>query len=448
MAQFNGTPSPKQRIYTVSNLNSAARVLLENELGLIWLIGELSNVSMPVSGHWYFSLKDSQSQVKCAMFRGNNRTVTFKPSNGQQVILKARVSLYEPRGDYQLIVENLLPEGEGKLQQEFETRKLQLAAEGLFSQQRKRPLPINPKCVGIITSQTGAALHDILQILKRRDPSLPIIIYPTQVQGKQASISIAQAIARANVRLECDVLIVGRGGGSLEDLWAFNEDIVARTIAASTLPIISAVGHEVDVTIADFVADVRAPTPSAAAELVSRDHSQQSQLLAHSMTLLSHSMERWLSSQQVQLTTLERRLERQHPQMQLQRQQQQLDDSERTLSSIVQHQLNQHKALLHNLIQRLLLSSPQRYILNSEQYLQDLKQRLRHGITQQQTKSHHNWAMKTEKLHNVSPLATLQRGYSITESESGKNIQFTNDVKSGDRIQTQVNDGVFYSIIE
>lgn len=250
-----------RNIYTVSRLNSEVRLLLENEMGIVWLVGEISNFSAPVSGHWYLTLKDSQAQVKCAMFKGNNRLVNFKPQNGQQVLVKARLSLYEPRGDYQIILESMQPEGDGRLQQQFEQLKMQLAAEGLFAQTRKKPLPENPRCVGIITSRTGAALHDILHVLKRRDPNLPVVIYPTLVQGEEAAIQIAQAIGRANTRAECDVLIVGRGGGSLEDLWCFNHEIVARTIAASEIPIISAVGHEIDVTIADFVADVRAPTP-------------------------------------------------------------------------------------------------------------------------------------------------------------------------------------------
>ncbi|GAL23798.1 exodeoxyribonuclease VII large subunit [Vibrio variabilis] len=205
--------------------------MLENEMGIVWLVGEISNFSAPVSGHWYLTLKDSRAQVKCAMFRGNNRRVTFKPANGNQVLVKARLSLYEPRGDYQLIIESMQPEGDGRLQQEFEKLKMSLAAEGLFSQSLKKPLPSHPKRVGIITSKTGAALFDILDVLKRRDPSLPVVIYPTTVQGDAAAIEIAQAIGRANSRNECDVLIVGRGGGSLEDLWCFNHEIVARTIA-------------------------------------------------------------------------------------------------------------------------------------------------------------------------------------------------------------------------
>lgn len=258
-------------IFTVSRLNQTVRQLLEMEMGQIWLSAEISNLSQPASGHWYFTLKDDRAQVRCAMFRNSNRRVTFRPQNGQQVLVRASITLYEPRGDYQLIAESMQPAGDGLLQQQFEQLKQRLSAEGLFDQQFKQPLPAPAKRVGVITSASGAALHDILQVLQRRDPSLPIVIYPTSVQGAEAPMQIVRAIETANRRDECDVLIVGRGGGSLEDLWSFNDERVARAIFASRIPIVSAVGHETDVTIADFVADLRAPTPSAAAELVSRN---------------------------------------------------------------------------------------------------------------------------------------------------------------------------------
>ena len=261
-------------IYSVSQLNQSVRLMLENQLGQVWLTGEISNFTQPVSGHWYLSLKDENAQVRCAMFRMKNLRVGFRPSNGMQVLVRASVSLYEPRGDYQLIIESMHLAGEGLLMQQFEALKLKLAAEGLFAQNHKKNLPHFSQAVGIITSKTGAALQDILHILQRRDPSLKVIIYPTAVQGKDAAAEIAQMIEIANRRQEADVLIVGRGGGSLEDLWCFNEEIVARAMFHSVIPIISAVGHETDITIADFVADLRAPTPSAAAELVSRDQTE------------------------------------------------------------------------------------------------------------------------------------------------------------------------------
>lgn len=434
-----------ENIYTVSRLNAEVRLLLENEMGIVWLVGEISNFSAPVSGHWYLSLKDSRAQVKCAMFKGNNRFVTFKPKNGQQVLVKARLSLYEPRGDYQVIIESMQPEGDGRLQQEFEKLKMQLAAEGLFAQSNKRPLPENPQCVGVITSKTGAALFDILDVLKRRDPSLPVIIYPTLVQGEQAAIQIAQAIGRANARQECDVLIVGRGGGSLEDLWCFNHEIVARTIAASQIPIISAVGHEIDVTIADFVADVRAPTPSAAAELVSRDNSNKRQAFASYQHKLQSAM-RYYTSQQAQSTqTLKYRLEKQHPRYKLQKQSQQLDDLDMRLCRGMTQYLKQHAQRVERKQHQLQLNSPVKRLGEQKLHLQRSEQKLLDTMDKTLLTTRHQLAMAAEKLETVSPLATLKRGYSITHSALSKTVSSINDVEVGEVITTQVEDGVIES---
>lgn len=259
--------APPPSIFTVSRLNQAVQQLLE--MGQIWISAEISNFSQPTSGHWYFTLKDDRAQVRCAMFHNSNRRTTFRPQNGQQVLVRASITLYELHGDYQLIAESMQPAGNGLLQQQFDQLKQHLSDEGLFDPQFKQPLPSPAKCVGVITSASGTALHDILQVLQRRDPSLPIIIYPTSVQGEDAPMQMGRAIETANRRDECDVLIVGRGGGSLEDLWSFNDERVARAIFSSQIPIVSAVGHETDVTIVDFVDDLRAPNPSA--ELVSRN---------------------------------------------------------------------------------------------------------------------------------------------------------------------------------
>ena len=259
-------------ILQVSELTKKVRFILESELNTVWLCGEVSNFIAASSGHWYLSLKDSKSQVKCAMFKGNNRKVRLSsglPKNGQQVLVRAKVSLYEPRGDFQLIIEQLDDAGEGLLRQEFDQLKNKLLAEGLFNSLIKKAIPKNIRTVGIVTSPTGAAVKDILTVLKRRNPLLNVIIYPALVQGAQAKFEIEQAINTANLRQECDVLIVGRGGGSLEDLWPFNEENVVRAIYRSQIPIISAVGHEIDTTLSDYAADLRAATPSAAAELVS-----------------------------------------------------------------------------------------------------------------------------------------------------------------------------------
>ncbi len=326
-------------IFTVSRLNQTVRQLLEMEMGQIWLSAEISNLSQPASGHWYFTLKDDRAQVRCAMFRNSNRRVTFRPQNGQQVLVRASITLYEPRGDYQLIAESMQPAGDGLLQQQFEQLKQRLSAEGLFDQQFKQPLPVPAKCVGVITSASGAALHDILQVLQRRDPSLPIVIYPTSVQGAEAPMQIVRAIETANRRDECDVLIVGRGGGSLEDLWSFNDERVARAIFASRIPIVSAVGHETDVTIADFVADLRAPTPSAAAELVSRNQLELLRQLQSQQQRLEMAMDYYLAQRQQQFTRIHHRLQQQHPHLRLARQQTLLFKLQRRMEDGMQQQL-------------------------------------------------------------------------------------------------------------
>ncbi|EGQ9817646.1 exodeoxyribonuclease VII large subunit [Vibrio parahaemolyticus] len=436
-----------QNIFTVSRLNAEVRLLLENEMGIVWLVGEISNFSAPVSGHWYLTLKDSRAQVKCAMFRGNNRRVTFKPANGNQVLVKARLSLYEPRGDYQLIIESMQPEGDGRLQQEFEELKMKLAAEGLFAQTNKLPLPEHPKRVGIITSKTGAALYDILDVLKRRDPSLPVVIYPTMVQGDDAAIQIAQAIGRANSRNECDVLIVGRGGGSLEDLWCFNNELLARTIAASQIPIISAVGHEVDMTIADFVADVRAPTPSAAAELVSRDNSHKDQSLVAKQHKLASAMRYYLSQQKQQSAQLLHRLERQHPSYQLQRQSQQLDELDMRLRRAMQRFIDTRQQAVERKHHRLQLNSPVKHLAQQKSRLERVEHKLLDAMDRKLLTMRHQLAIAAEKLDTVSPLATLKRGYSITQTEQGKVVTSTDDVKTGDLLVTRLANGEIHSTV-
>ncbi|ENM5745136.1 exodeoxyribonuclease VII large subunit [Vibrio mimicus] len=436
-----------RNIYTVSRLNAEVRLLLENEMGIVWLVGEISNFSAPVSGHWYLTLKDSQAQVKCAMFKGNNRLVNFKPQNGQQVLVKARLSLYEPRGDYQIILESMQPEGDGRLQQQFEQLKMQLAAEGLFAQTRKKPLPENPRCVGIITSRTGAALHDILHVLKRRDPNLPVVIYPTLVQGEDAAIQIAQAIGRANSRAECDVLIVGRGGGSLEDLWCFNHEIVARTIAASDIPIISAVGHEIDVTIADFVADVRAPTPSAAAELVSRDNRHKQQALHQWQAKLASGMRHYLAQQHTQFARLQHKLDKQHPQARLERQQQQLDELSLRLEQKMHQRLATQQQRWDRLSHKIQLNSPTHLIRQQRFNLLQQEQLLTQSIQHHLIQSRHQLALLSEKMDAVSPLATLARGYSVTRTAQGELVRQSAQVKPGDTLVTQLMDGEILSTV-
>ena len=299
---------PLPAVLTVSDLNKRVRALLENQFEVLWVSGELSNVKYATSGHWYFCLKDSAAQIDCAMFRTRAQFLDFRPENGQQVEVRARVTLYEPRGSYQLVVEEVRKAGLGALFEAFEKLKAKLSAEGLFEAARKRALPAFPRAIGIVTSPQAAALRDMLTTLARRACMTPVVIYPAQVQGEGAGAQIARAIATANARAECDVLVVGRGGGSLEDLWAFNEEVVARAIAASDIPVVSGVGHEIDFTIADFVADLRAPTPTAAAAAASADRVALCEALAAMRRRLGRDLQRALETRAQRLDSLARRL--------------------------------------------------------------------------------------------------------------------------------------------
>ena len=428
-------------IYSVSQLNQSVRLMLENQLGAVWLTGEISNFSQPVSGHWYLSLKDENAQVRCAMFRMKNLRVSFRPTNGMQVLVRANVSLYEPRGDYQLIIESMHLAGEGLLMQQFEALKLKLAAEGLFAQHLKKNLPHFSKAVGIITSKTGAALQDILHILQRRDPSLKIIIYPTAVQGKDAATEIAQMIELANQRQEVDVLIVGRGGGSLEDLWCFNEEMVARAIFHSHLPVISAVGHETDVTIADFVADVRAPTPSAAAELVSRNQTELLQQLQYRRQRLEIALDRLFAEKQQKLKHLSLRLHNQHPQAQLRIQQQLITQLSHRLQQSLRHRWQKKAENLTALSMRLYKNPLPLRLQQYEQQLAQLKVRLNSHMNLTLSLQQKQLAHLCGKLDSLSPLKVLARGYSITQNQQNFTIRSMKDVNVGEQIKTRLPDG-------
>ena len=428
-------------IYSVSQLNQSVRLMLENQLGAVWLTGEISNFSQPVSGHWYLSLKDENAQVRCAMFRMKNLRVSFRPTNGMQVLVRANVSLYEPRGDYQLIIESMHLAGEGLLMQQFEALKLKLAAEGLFAQHLKKNLPHFSKAVGIITSKTGAALQDILHILQRRDPSLKIIIYPTAVQGKDATTDIAQMIELANQRQEVDVLIVGRGGGSLEDLWCFNEEMVARAIFHSHLPVISAVGHETDVTIADFVADVRAPTPSAAAELVSRNQTELLQQLQYRRQRLEIALDRLFAEKQQKLKHLSLRLHNQHPQAQLRIQQQLITQLSHRLQQSLRHRWQKKAENLTALSIRLYKNPLPLRLQQYEQQLAQLKVRLNSHMNLTLSLQQKQLAHLCGKLDSLSPLKVLARGYSITQNQQNFTIRSIKDVNVGEHIKTRLTDG-------
>ena len=477
-------------IFTVTQLNYSVRHLLEMELGQVWLIGEISNFSQPVSGHWYLSLKDENAQVRCAMFKMKNLRVNFRPQNGMQVLVRASVSLYEPRGDYQLIIESMQMAGDGLLQQQFEALKMKLAVQGFFAQEHKKPIPKFVKQVGIITSPSGAALQDILHILNRRDPSLQIVIYPTLVQGKEATQDIIDTIKLANQRKECDVLIVGRGGGSLEDLWCFNEEAVAYAIYQSELPIISAVGHETDVTIADFVADLRAPTPSAAAELVSRDQQEIVRQLQHHLNMVNLAFDRlWaeklsrfqhinlrlnaqspakqlellhfkltqifgrlqgrleqsLKLKEQKIAQLFLRVQAKHPSRQLELQKLHLTQQETRLCKQIEQLFNAKRQQFYFAKQRLDNSALPHNISRQNQNLQQLSHRLTYSIEKQFTKQQQGFHALCTKLDGLSPLKILGRGYSITQNDQQHVIINTKQIAKGDRITTQLADGQILS---
>lgn len=454
-------------IYPVSRLVKEVRLLLDGSFPLLWVEGEISNLAMPGSGHIYFTLKDAAAQVRCAMFRGRNQQLRFTPENGMQVLLRVKVTLYEGRGEFQLVVEHMEPAGSGALQRAYEALKARLGQEGLFDTAHKKSLPALPKTIGIVSSPDGAAVHDILSVLKRRFPGINIILYPVAVQGEMAPAQIAEVIKTADARQECDVLIVGRGGGSLEDLWSFNDERVARAIFSCDLPVISAVGHEIDFSIADFVADVRAPTPSAAAELAVPDASQLSRHLQQLHQRLHLRITEWLGQQQKHIRYLQQRLPKpqqqlrlqhqivsrlnrqqqaamqrllqarqqqtdylaarlQHPQAQIDRQKQRLQERQRQLHSAWQRVLQQQ---LHQLKQR-------------QQRLQDLQLLLQKNIHGKLQTCRQHLAQHIRTLSAVSPLNTLDRGYSITtDAGSGAVISNSAEVAVNQPLKIRLHQG-------
>lgn len=432
-------------IFTVSRLNQQVRSLLEKNIGRIWLNGEISNFSQPASGHWYFTLKDPVAQVRCAMFRNCNRGTGFVPRHGQQVLVYASITLYEPRGDYQIIAETMHPVGEGVLQQRYQQLKQRLYDEGLFADEHKRPLPEMVRRVGVITSASGAALHDILQILRRRDPSLPVVIYPAAVQGDASCEQLVRALELANQRKECDVLIIGRGGGSLEDLWSFNDERVVRAVFASRIPVISATGHEVDVTIVDFVADVRAPTPSAAAEIVSRDRSELTRRLISQQQRLDMARDYYLAQCRQRLNQHFQRLQQQHPQLRLVRRQTRLLSLRQRMLVAIPFCLRQENQRYQRLFQRLNQQQPDLVIQQAKARLAQQQHRLRQSLPSQLTLTGQRFAGILAQMDAVSPLATLARGYSVTRNGQGEVVRKLSQVQQGEVLNTRLSDGWLHS---
>ena len=433
-------------VISVSELNRQARFLLESGLKTVWLEGEISNLALPGSGHIYFSLKDQSAQVRCAMFRGSNRNLNFKPVNGMAVLVHAKVSIYEARGEYQCVADHMEEAGLGQLRRQFEALKQQLAGEGLFAAEQKQPIPSLPKSIGIVTSPSGAAVRDILNILQRRFPAIPVVIYPTAVQGDAAKIRIAEAINVADGKH--DVIILARGGGSLEDLWAFNEDIVARAIFAAQTPIISGVGHETDFTIADLVADLRAPTPSGAAELAVPDRDDWMRNLQQLERRAARSAALFVSQLELSLSQTAHRLTRCSPQAVLQQRSQLLDELGRRLRQSILNKVNLNKIEINRLDNKVKSNSPKAAVQNKQQKRGLLRVRLQTVIQQTFEQRSHRLAVQAGKLHTVSPLATLDRGYAIvSDSGNGKIMANTAGIKSGQHLTTRLSDGEFTSTV-
>ena len=433
--------APPRHVLTPTALNRLVRELLGDALPQVWIEGELSNVARPASGHLYFTLKDNAAQVRCAMFKQHCGGLRFRPVDGLQVLLRARVGLYEPRGEFQLVAEYMEPAGEGALQRAFEELKARLDAEGLFDPARKRPLPRFARRIGVITSATGAAVRDVISVLARRWPLADVEVLAVPVQGREAPPAIVSMLRKASTCGRYDVLLVTRGGGSLEDLWAFNEEAVARAIHASAVPVVSAVGHEIDFSIADFVADLRAPTPSAAAELLVPDAVAIGRQLRE---LRQQLVDRLQSRQQARIQRLDllfARLHSQRPQARLARDQERLLHLRHRLASIAQARAQERRALLERVHGRLLARHPQTRLPLLAQRLREQHQRLQRAMGQKTERADTRLRNLGRALHAVSPLATLERGYAILFDENGQLVRSARDVEVGARLRARLADG-------
>ncbi|ACV27244.1 exodeoxyribonuclease VII large subunit [Kangiella koreensis] len=428
-----------RKIYSVSELAFKVRKQLEDAIGQIWITGEISNLALPASGHWYFTLKDNGAQLRCAIFKNRNRSARFTPEDGQQVLLRAKLSLYEPRGDIQLIGEYIEPAGEGALQIAFNRLKEKLQAEGLFAPELKRPIPKFPNKIGIITSPSGAAIRDVLTVLKRRMPQIPVIIYPSQVQGEKAAKSLIKQLEVANQHNQCDVLLVTRGGGSLEDMWCFNDETLARNIRDSRIPVVSAVGHEVDTSISDWVADLRAPTPSAAAELLVPDQAELQHKLVQLERRLTGEFEHRLQVAQSKLDTLIARII--HPKQQLNSYKVELQSLNKSLLGTQKYLLQSKQAEYKELDSRLHSYNPKLQLSQAKNSLKQTNKSLMQSWKYLLKQKQQMLALKAQKLNNISPLATLERGYTITEDETGKAITSMKQAQKSQELTTRFVDG-------
>ncbi len=443
------TFDPASHVYTPSELNQEVKLHLEAGFPRVLIEAEISNLSRPASGHLYFSLKDRSAQIRCAMFRSAATRCRLAPENGKMVIARGRISLYEARGDYQFIVDGLKDAGEGLLQQQFEALKKKLDAEGLFDTNLKKPLPAFPLSIGVITSPTGAAVRDVLQVLSRRWPAAEVKIYPVSVQGAQAPSEIRAALAKANRENWAEVIILCRGGGSIEDLQAFNEEAVARSVAQSSIPLISAVGHETDFSICDFVADLRAPTPSAAAELATPDRVQLTQSLVRQKRLLEMRIQSRIQRDMQNLDHLAHRLKQRDPAVQLIEQQKQLVKTRETLGRALDTRLRELSKHLLGLSTRIELQHPGKKLQEYRQRLVNSK-RLSASLWMQKVENSRKQLNDLGRtLHAVSPLATMGRGYAVLAStETGAIISSATQVHAENEISAQLADGRLYCTVD
>ncbi len=429
----------EKNILSVSQLNRRAKQLLETHLPLIWVSGEISNFARPASGHWYFSLKDERAQIRCAMFKQANSRLRWQPSSGEHVLVRARVSLYEGRGDYQLIVEHMEQAGAGALQQAFEDLKYKLQQEGLFDEANKQTLPQFPKHIGIITSPTGAAVRDILSVIQRRYPIVNTSIIPVPVQGEGAAIEIIKGIKKAINFSGFDLLILSRGGGSIEDLWAFNNETLARAIYACPIPVVSAVGHEIDFTITDFVADVRAPTPSVSAEISTPDLNEWLQTVDFLQEQLITHQHRVIQQKQQELAFLTKRLR--HPNEQIRNQKQQLEKIEKALLNTMNAIVTSHTKDLASVTKRLKLQHPDKKIQIFAEKLNQLNAQSRRALLQILQSKKQALSASAQVLNAVNPLTVLARGYSITTGANGSVVRSADEVTIGDEVSTRLSKG-------
>jgi exodeoxyribonuclease VII large subunit len=431
-------PSQGRDVIPVGELNHAIATLLERNFPLTWVRGEISNFTRAASGHWYFSLKDARAQIRCVMFRGRNQHVDFSPREGEAVELRALVSMYEARGELQLSVEAMRRAGVANLYEAFLRLKEKLSQAGLFDPARKRPVPAHPRAIGIVTSLQAAALRDVLTTLRRRAPHVPVRLYPAPVQGAGAAEKIAAMIDAAGARAECDVLIVCRGGGSIEDLWSFNEEVVAQAIARCKVPVVSGVGHETDFTIADFVADVRAPTPTAAAELVSPDRTHMLRQAARAGEALRNAMRRQLESRAQQLDWLARRVR--SPQAQLQERRAQVDNLSRHLRAALRKGLDARRHRLQVQSMRWSASIPD--LAGQQAALRRQAQRMQHAAGRQHERAGQRWQRAADALELLAPQRTLERGYAVLLDPRGKALRAPSELRAGGQVEIRLAEGV------